>query len=73
MMFLVVGFQTPEHVNRMLRFRTWLLHKKKKQEFDQEDQEVLTPAPPWSTVIDERYILISYQGEERHGVEGRYF
>jgi hypothetical protein len=46
MMFLVAGFQTPEHVNRMLRFRTSLLHKKKKQEFDQEDQEVLTPAPP---------------------------
>ena len=46
MMFLVVGFQTPEHVNRMLRFRTSLLHKKKKQEFDQEDPEVLTPAPP---------------------------
>ena len=67
MMFLVVGFQTPEHVNRMLRFRTSLLHKKKKQEFDQEDQEVLTTAPPWSTVIDERYIVVYFDLLPRRG------
>ena len=54
MVFLVVAFQTLKHVNTLLSLRT-IPAQEEKQEFD---QEVLTPVPPLSSVIGERYMSV---------------